>query len=86
VAALAAAILVRSSIALWVVADAPEQGRTSAYDLGACVFFLPLFAAIMWLCGAAGTRFEPIGWFVVARLAGVFFAWPPVLIVNYLLV
>src|SRR5205085_567549 len=79
-AAFGAALLLRSSVALWVVTDAHENGRSAAYDLGSFVFLLPLVGLIYLFVRHGWDGFGPLGWYILLRLGGACFAWLPTLV------
>ena len=79
-----AAVILRSSIALWVVADAKENGGSVAYDLGSFVFFLPLVALFYVFIRYRSDGIIPVVWCVLLMLGGAFFAWLPSLVVFML--
>lgn len=81
VAALGAALLLRGSIAFWIAADAHEGGRSTAYDFGSFVFFVPLVGLIYLFARHGWDGFEPLGWYVLLALGGAFCAWLPNLVV-----
>jgi hypothetical protein len=73
--ALAAFYLLPASIALWIVADAHERGRSTSYDFGSLVFFLWPLVAPIYLFQTRGVRaFGTIGLFFCAYFAGIAFA------------
>jgi hypothetical protein len=76
-AAVGAALLLRSSVALWIVADAQEDGRAVPYDMGSFVFFLPLVGLIYLFLRRGWEAFIPLGWYIVLILAATFCAWLP---------
>ena len=80
-AAFGAALLLRSSIALWVTADAHEGGRSAAYDLGSFVFLLPPVGLIYLFVRHGWDGFTPLGWYILLVLGGAFCAWLPTLVV-----
>lgn len=74
---LAAGLVLRSSVTLWITADAHEGGRSTAYDLGSFVFFLPLVGLIYLLRRYGWEGFRPVGWYLLIVLGGIFCAWLP---------
>ena len=84
VAAVGAVLVLRSSIALWVVVDARQSGEPVAYDLASFVFFLPLVALFYAFSRHGSDGIIPVGWYVLLALAGAFFAWLPSLVVYML--
>jgi hypothetical protein len=76
-----AGFVLRSSIALWIEADAHKGGRSTAYDLGSFVFFLPLVGLIYLLARYGWAGFRPLGWCLLLVLGGIVCAWLPNLIV-----
>lgn len=80
-AATGAAVILRSNIAIWVVADERESGGSVAYDLSSFVFFLPLVALVYLFIRHGSDGIIPVGWYVLLALGGAIFAWLPSLIV-----
>jgi hypothetical protein len=80
-AAFAAVLLLRCSMALWVAADAHEGGKSAAYDLGSFVFLFPLVGLIYLFVRHGWDGFEPLGWYIVLVLGGAFCAWLPTFVV-----
>ena len=80
-AALGAALLLRSSVALWVVGDAHDGGRSAPYDLDSFVFILPLVGLIYLFIRHGWGGFTLLGWYLLLVLGGVFCAWLPNVVV-----
>ena len=80
-AVVGAGLVLRSSIALWITADAHEGGRSAAYDLDSFVFFLPLIGLIYLLTRYGWEGLRPLGWCFLLVLGGIVCAWLPNLIV-----
>jgi hypothetical protein len=76
-----AGFVLRSSVALWIEADAHKGGRSTAYDLSSFVFFLPLVGLIYLLSRYGWGGFRPVGWCLLLVLGGIVCAWLPNLIV-----
>lgn len=70
-----AAVLLPSSIALWVVADARKRRLSVPYDFGTFVLMTWPVAALIYLFYTRGWRaFAPLGWFLLLYLAAALFA------------
>jgi len=80
-AAFGAVLLLRGSVALWVAADAHEDGRSAAYDLGSFVFLLPLVGLIYLFVRHGWDGLGPLGWCILLTVGGAFCAWLPTFVV-----
>lgn len=78
-AAFAAAVLVRASVASWIADDAEARG-SATYDLASFVFFLPLLGLFYLFRRRGGGGAAPLVGYIVLVLAGMACAWLPYLI------
>ncbi len=77
-AAVLAQFFLPSSIALWVLADAHQRGRSLPYDAGSFFFFAWPVLTPIYLFSTRGWRaLAALGWFLLLYLAAALFGSIP---------
>ena len=76
--ALLSQLLLPSSVALWVLADARQRRRSLPYDAGSFIFFTwPVLAPIYHFSTRGWRAFAVLGWFLLLYVAAAFFGRIP---------
>jgi hypothetical protein len=76
-------ILLSTSIALWILADARQRGRPMPYDADSFLYFgWPVLAPVYFFKTRGWRAFAILGWFVLLHVAARMFAQVPAMFVK----